>query len=58
MIIREGISVGEGADELGILPQHLSTCRSDILHHEEVEQAEKKLGGQAEAPWSSTQNSP
>jgi len=40
---KEGITVGEVADELGISPQYLSKWRSDLMGDGELENAEKRL---------------
>lgn len=43
MTQKEGITVGDVADELGISPQYLSKWRSDLLQDGELAEAEKKL---------------
>ncbi len=43
MTTKEGITVGEVADELGISPQYLSKWRSELMDDGELETAEKRL---------------
>jgi transposase len=43
MTTKEGITVGEVADELGISPQYLSKWRSELMEDGELENAEKRL---------------
>lgn len=43
MTMKEGITVGDVADELGISAQYLSKWRSELGTDGELEQAEKRL---------------
>lgn len=43
MTMKEGISVGDVADELGVSPQYLSKWRSDLMPNGDLELAEKRL---------------
>ena len=48
MTTKEGITINDVADELGISPQYLSKWRSDLLAEGEIEEAEKRLDAMEE----------
>ena len=43
MSLKEGITVNEVADELGVSPQYLSKWRAELIENGELENVERRL---------------
>ena len=43
MSMKEGITVNEVADELGVSPQYLSKWRAELIENGELENVERRL---------------